>query len=487
MFPAGGAAAEHEFRRFRVAVSSVFGPQPSTGLLSGRDVERARIMMKLLMAVAMALGVGTSAWADVVVRPDGSYQQIEEHRAIVVDQGPKDLLIEELWLQSSTPRAVWIKPFTPPPEFQTAPQDPFGELSRGTTVYPPHNQAVRDRVFGPSVVTLLSQRLFPNAELDLPEGPRDEVTRDLQIIEQALFSGTIYTSTITRQHVLPQPMQDWLQSHGFTLTQHLIADLSAHMNRGSSVSLSLLADAAPGSPGRARVGPVQRSLPAHEATFPTLRRTDPALGQTTYELYVIGPDPLVPRAYATLWDEEPWIKKELERGRFETRYARPLEDTGAVLIDLEQRLGITLPPTPFLVRSRFKQGSEALGEIAFEPAERFVLIPAQGSRGGALDLFYCILLGLTPLIYTPESWFLMWLGARARDRMRSGQTAFGARLWPLFSIGVGVYWTVMLPGAARLAAAIPLVLGIALLVMPRTDTRAPRVRVNFEKKKKKKT
>ncbi len=101
-----------------------------------------------------------------------------------------------------------------------------------------------------------------------------------------------------------------------------------------------------------------------------------------------------------------------------------------------------------------------------------------------MDLFLCMLLGLTPLIYTPESWFLLWWGARARANRTSDRQPFATRLWPLFVIVVAIYWAVTLPSAARLAATIPLLIGLTLLIMPRTDHEARRVRVNFSKKKK---
>ncbi len=443
-----------------------------------------RDSMKWGLAAILVLGASTSAQADVVVTPDGRYQTVRTHRAMIAHQGQSEVLIEELHLQSEDRRALWIKPFPAAPSFEEAPSAPFATLDSGTTIEPPLNKSVRARVFGPSIVTLLSQRLFPDPKEDAqPPGPQAP-SRDLQLLDRQIFSGTVYTSTITRQHVLPKPMQDWLHRNGFSLTQHLMGDLSAHLNRGASVCMTLLSDSAPGSPGLARIGPVRQTVPTNDPVFPTLRRTDSGNGQTLFELYMIGTGPLVPSAYATLWDEEPWLQEDVQRGRFRTVYAEKLEETGTVLLDLEQRLGVNAMPNPFLVRSRFRQGSEALGEIVFEPTTNFVRIPSGTERGSGMDLFLCMLLGLTPLIYTPESWFLLWWGARARANRTSDRQPLAARLWPLFVIVVAIYWAVTLPGAARLAATIPLLIGLTLLIMPRTDHEARRVRVNFSKKKK---
>lgn len=435
------------------------------------------------LTVLALLVTGGAARGDVVVAPDGTRQPIDRHRALLVHQGSSEVVIEELYVDSRARRALWIKPLPAPPTFAPT-EAPFSVLEQSTEVPEPHNQSLRRRVFGPSVITLLSDRLFPDppAKEDLED---TTPPRALTMLDRGVFEGAVYTSTITRDFVLPDPMQGWLQRNGFALEERLIADLAAHLNRGARVSFTLLEDAAPGSPGLARVGPVRFTMAARVPVFPILRRTDPGASETSYELFVVGAQPLVPVAYSTLWDEEPWVEKDLGRGQFHTRYAHPLEETDGLLIDLEQRQGIALPGHPYLVRSRFRQGNEALGEIQFEPTKNPVRIPGSGQQGSGLDLFLCILLGLTPLIYTPESWFLLWLGGRARERSGKGGPGIGARLWPLFALVVAVYWVVSLEGAARLAAVLPFLVGLTLLVLPQAGRREQRVRVDFKKRKKK--
>jgi len=435
------------------------------------------------LALLVAGLTASSAWADVLVAPDGSLQSVERHRALIVHQGRAQVLVEELHVDSRATRALWIKPLPVAPRYQDAPEAPFSVLEENTDVPEPYNEAVRRRVFGPSVVTLLSERLLrddtpPPQETKPPQ-------RALKIIDSSLFTGTVYTSTITLKYVLPPEMQDWLRLRGFELPQPVVADLAAHLNRGAHVSLSLVEDTAPGSPGLARLGPVRSTMATPQPVLPILRRTDRGFRETLYEVFVVGGQPLVPSAYSTLWDEEPWVPRAVERGQFHTVFALPLEETSPLLLDLEQRQGIAVPAQPFLIRSSFHQGNEALGEILFEPAKYVVEIPGGGRRGDLLDLFLCILLGLTPLIYTPESWFLLWLAARAREARKRGEAGFGLKLWPLYALAVAIFWVATLHGAARLAAALPFLVAMGMLTLPATLRPDTRVRVDFSKKKKK--
>lgn len=441
--------------------------------------------LDISLATAALFLLAAPAWADVIVAPDGTIQPVEDHRALLVHQGRSQTVIEELFVDSRVDRLLWIKAVPSEPKASEPAEDPFAVLDGATRVLEPHNESVRARVFGPSVVTLLVDRLLRD-EARPPAEDEPAPVRSLEITQRRLFSGTVYTSTITREYVLPEPMQSWLHGQGFTLPTRVIADLSAHLNRGAQVALTVAKDPAPGSPGQGRLGPVQMTLPAASPLFPILRRSDAAANRTRYEVFVVGSAALVPSAYSTLWDEEPWVKKATKRGQFHTVYAHPLEDTSQILLEIEQRLGVPMPSTPNLVRSTFRQGTEALGEIYFEPGKYVVQIPDSGRRGDPLDLFLCVLLGLTPLIYTPESWFFLWLGARARDRRRLGQSAFGHRLWPLFSLAVAIYWGVTLDEIARLAAVLPLLLAIGMLSLPDGLRQETRVRVDFSRKKKSK-
>lgn len=441
-------------------------------------------LARFAVALAVTVTAAPPAYADLVVGPDGTRQPIERHRALLVHQGPQTTIVEEVYARSTVRRGLWIKAFHKAPTFAEAPADPFDTIAEATDVKRPHNRALRARVFGPSVVTLLGQKLFRDtAEPPEPEPP----VRDARLQERALFSGSVYTSTITGQWTLPAKMQTWLRSRGYELQGRTRADLAAHLNSGAVVALTIFDDASPTSEGLARLGPVKVTVEGPQPSLPLVRRTDPGAGLAKYELFVAGSGPLVPSAYGTLWDEEPWEAKALGRGQFHTRYAHPLSEVDAVRLDVEQRLGIEVPTPGHLVRSEFRQGSEALGEIAFEPGKYVVQIPSRGRHGDGWDLFLCILLGLTPLIYTPESWFLLWLGARARESARTGGGGFGRRLWPLYALVVAAYWGVTLEGAARLAAVLPLLLSIVMLTLPDTLRAENRVRVDFAKGKKKKS
>lgn len=426
-------------------------------------------------------GAAMPAWADAVIAPNGTQQEIKQHRALVVHQDGSEVLIETLQVHNTSSRALWIKALPAQPEFIAAPATPFEELSANSTAHRPHNQAVRERAFGPSIVTVLNRRFFDKAPDTVPETEQANST-STTISERVAFNGTIFTSTITGQYTLPDPMKGWLHSRGFVIDQGLLADLSTHMNRGAWVSLTIVDDRTPNTPGTKLFGPLSHSIRTDHAVFPSLRRSGQVVEKTEYELFVVGSGPLVPSAYATMWNEEPWVPAPVEQARFQTRYAKAIGPSSALRLDLEQRLNLKLPADAFLIRSRFRQGTEALGEIIFEPAKRFVEIPGEGAKGSGLDLFFCLLLGLTPLIYTPESWFLMWLRARSKSKAVNGKAPFGLSLWPLYALVVAGYWAITLTGPARLAATIPLVLAILLLVLPQSESTKP-VRSKFSNKR----
>lgn len=436
-----------------------------------------------LALVAVMSGAPT-ARADVVVGRDGDVVGIVRHRALVGYGEGKEELVEDLVLERSAPRLLWIKPFPTRPELLDPGPAPLDALQTNSEVLEPYGRQVRSHVFGPSVVSVLSRAVWRSPVAEPPPPPIETPERAMRIRTRELFTGKIYTSTITRQYVLPDPLQDWLQSQGFRLPDAVTADLASQMNAGDHVAFAILEPEGPGT-GPVRVGPTRARMRTTKPLFPTLRRTGATPRATRYEVYVASNAAYVPEPYDTVWEEAPWEGVRARPGRFHTRFARVLDPDEPLTLELDQALGVPLPPDPTLLRSDFRQGGEALGLVTFAPELQMIEIPGGSARGTGWDLFLCILLGLTPLIYTPESWFLLWVGARARDALRQGQSALGHYLWPLYAIGVAVFWVVTLEGTARVAAVLPLLVGILRLAWPTLSERESRVRVKFPSKKKK--
>lgn len=433
---------------------------------------------------ALLASAPTAAWADALVAPGGQLLSIDAQRVILVHQGSTEVLVEALEVRSTHSRTLWLKAFGAEARPMPVAEAPFAEVRAGTRVGEPFHRQVRSRVFGPSVVTALTNKLMADPDPAPAEVEEQGELRQLEVAAQEMFSGTVYTSTITRTYVLPAEMQAWLHLQGFTLTEDLKADLATHFNRGARVMATVLTDSGPTPDVPARVGPFQMQLETATPLYPSLRRSGAGPDKAQYEFFVVGAVPLVPTSYPTLWDEEAWAPPPAQRSQFDTRFARALSPTEPMALDLEQRQGIVLPEPAVLLYSRFRQGDEALGEVTFEPAPAMVEIPGRGRQGSLLDLFLCLLLGLAPLIYTPESWFLLWLGSRARDRIRHGESALGHWLWPIYALVVAGYWAFTLSGAARVAAALPLVVAVVRLGIPERPARLSRVRVEFKKKKK---
>jgi hypothetical protein len=166
---------------------------------------------------------------------------------------------------------------------------------------------------------------------------------------------------------------------------------------------------------------------------------------------------------------------------FVVGYNNPVNGSG---VDVEGLLGRNPPEGAELLRADFRYKTAPLHDMQLGPATNAAQVPPSGGRGSGLDIFLCMLLGLAPLLYTPESWFLLWLGARSRAAARPGTPpGLGALLWPLFAIGVAAFWAITLEGAGRSAAILPAIIGVARLLGSPVERAERRVRVDFARKK----
>lgn len=435
-----------------------------------------------LLALA-GLGSAT-ARADLIVTLDGQQQVVDAHQVLIVYTPGTEVLVEQLRVRSTTPRSLWLKAFDQRPQLEPVAEAPFDAVAAGTAVGEPYHRQVRSHVFGPSVVTLLTQKLLPEDSRPRQEVEDTEDPRSLRVEAQEVFTGTVYTSTITHTFVLPDAMQAWLRMQGFELTEAVKASLAGHLNVGAHVMATVLSDSAPTPDSQALIGPFQVRLETDSPTYPSFRRAGAPIDSARYDFYVVGPQALVPTQYPTLWNEEAWTPPMGQRAQFETRYAQAQDPNSPIALDLVQRQELPVPDGAVVLYSRFRPGPEVVGDIPFEPRPDFVEIPGRTGQGSLLDMFLCLLLGLTPLIYTPESWFLLWLGARARDRIRQGELALGHWLWPVYALVVAGFWLFAGTGAARAAAALPLLVAVFRLGLPERPQALSRVRVEFKKKKK---
>jgi hypothetical protein len=138
----------------------------------------------------------------------------------------------------------------------------------------------------------------------------------------------------------------------------------------------------------------------------------------------------------------------------------------------------------WVVSGDIRYESRPVVDVGVAPSDSAQVVPGGYQRGSALDLFLCLLLGMTPLFYTPEALILLWIGYNARSRRSPRQPLpTSARLWGVYAFVVAVFWLITLEGMARFAALGPIAVGILQLMSEPERERGP-VRVDFRRKKK---
>ena len=423
--------------------------------------------------------------ADALISLEEGAQVTTEHKEILlIHSGHNQTLIDRFEVMNSGRRILWIKPAPEAIQARPVKEELFERLHQNTTVHEPYNEAIRRNMFGPSVVTLLTRRFMERPKATSRERLGGQL-RSLILETQAFFKGEVTTSTTTRGFVLPPELAEWLRRNDVQPTESDKRNIGGHLNRGWGVMLAILKDSAPSEDDPARLGPFRYTFKHPRPVYPQLLQGRSYARRPTLDFYLISGKALVASAYPTVWNERSWESQPLEPGTFLTTYNGALHKEGEITFELEERQGLSLPSPARLVRTRFKRPiRDGQIDLEFKPAQRGIDIPDAGARGTGRDVFLCILLGLTPLLYTPESWFFLWLTARAKARARAEGSAFGVRLWALYAFAVAFYWFATQQNYGRLASVIPMLIGIGQLALPYTERDPLPVRAQFKKKKK---
>lgn len=443
------------------------------------------IRVRTLVAGLALLWPATAA-ADLVVPIGDGAVTVDAHRAIIAKTAAAQTLISEMRVRNSARRFVWMRAYPEEPRLFEPVESPFDGLAASTRVRAPYNQLIRDDLFGPSVVTVLVDRLTHDPETRIPK-PVEAPPRRLQLSAPNYFTGKVTSSTITYELYLPEALDAYLQRQGVDLDQDDIAALSQPLNRGWTVSVTIVEDNAPTADRPALVGPHGTIFSTAHVLYPQVHRATALDVGMPFEIFMISKLPLVSSTYETVWDVRPWEGITKQLGKVYVDYnAEILQETTAS-IELTERQGMALLPGTRLMRMTFDRPRGTSEALTFVPARNPVDIPSGTRRGSLFDIFLTILLGLTPLLYTPESWFLLWVASRARARARASRdgSAFGTKLWSFFAVAVGLYWFYVLPDVARIAGVVPVLIGIVQLALPYTGRDQAPVRVQFKKKRKK--
>ncbi len=427
-------------------------------------------LFALLSSSAHALGVAPAA--ETVV-------ELRSVDAVVWMDGPGQALVETLVVEPGTARFALLRAFPAPPT-EITPVDAalVTDLRAATTAGAPFHARVRERLFGPSIMTPLLAPLLRDAPA--PAVPALPTERPALVREDfSLFAGSAHTSTITLNLVLPTELELWLNAAEIVPTRAQRELMARALNTGGTVVAALVERTDPSQ--ALTVGPVLYRFASAQPVLP------PALGSgpraPLLRLYALDDRPLVPGDRGAVWVERPWLAREAPSATIaplEVTYWGPRDE------DVTFRLGALLPaanPPTRVLRGTLAESGPIMTELTLAPAYEPQAIPSTGGRGSGLDLLLAALLGLAPLLYAPESWLLLWAAANARAQRTRGQPpGFAAALWPLYALVVSLFWLVTLSGLGRIAALGPLVIGLYRLFAAGPDRERGPVRVDFKRK-----
>lgn len=440
---------------------------------AGKAVSAVCVLVGLLFAVP--------ARASLFIGAEGKDVRPVRYRALVSHERGAATLLETVEVRNTNRRLVWMTPFPSRPDIAINDNVSLDDLERMTTVRAPFNYGVRRDPFGPSTATVLTRKL--GRRKATPSGPSSSIQRTLWVVGSVVFSGDVQTSTITGLRVLPEALRRWMTDRQYPVSEDTKGALAGHLNRGWVIVAVELEDRAPNSTSPAHVPTALFRFPSEQAVLPLLRQARRPEIMPTFDVWVLADRRQEPSTYPVDWVYHPWRLDGPPTGRMAAVFSQSMSARDSLSQILGRQLNLALPPTPQLVRFRFKHGTEVWSEIPFRAAVSPAEIPGYGRRGSLIDLLLSVLLGLTPLMFTPESWFLLWLGRVSQERRAAGRPTW-PNLWAFYAIVVAGYWLVALEGYGRLAALLPLIIGLTQLAWPNEPARDEFVRVQFKPKPK---
>lgn len=432
----------------------------------------------LLPAPAAALGLLT---------PEGATMVVDEAQVVAVPGQGSSLMIEQLELRGDARRFVMLRVFPKAPTaIRGASPELLEVLEGATTVAPPLHLELKRRMFGPSILTALlmgfgsgqapatpSDEEAAKAKQEKPELPR--ATFDEAGVLR--FSGPITSSTITGQRYFPPDFDAWLNGTLVALPRTTRDALLSAFAAGSTI-VAMQIDRPQGE-GPFLFGPIEYRLAGPVVTEPMLLPSGPSTG-VKLRTYALHPTlPFTPSLRDAVFNDTPW---EGPRGSSANvvYWGQPGPEVQEALSD---RFALTSSVVR-VARSELRYTERPTSDTTFLTPRGAIDIPGRAKRGSGIDLFLCIMMGLAPLLYAPESWLLLWITANARDRLKRGQTlGLVGAMWPLYALLVAGYWMYTLSDLGRTAALGPLLIGVIRLFMPPEDNQTRQIRVDFARKK----
>jgi hypothetical protein len=403
-------------------------------------------------------------------------------KALIAYDGTEETLVEEVLIEPHATRFAWIRMFPSRPEIRSADINTFPALEVESTLRPPYRDGVIDSVFGPSIFTLLTRFVTrgPAAVPSLGDelGPRHIAIADRGI---ELFEGRTWSSTVTRKRFFPRDFEAFVQHFDLAPSERERQEVMRAFDDGWTIAALMVDNSS--QVDRLVVGPTLYRFKTTRAIHPgELTSTAPKEGLS---YFLVGDRAIAPIEIHTAPDERPW-DREAERPGDRFVYSYNHEMDPRLALEVDQLLGDVRVKSTHLVRGKYRRSTPLGHPLTFGASDSLSTLPLASGRGSAVDVILCLLLGITPLLYTPESWLLFMLGLRSRDnRRRNAPDAItaGSLLWPLYSLVVAVFWVVHLDGSGRMAALIPLFVGIFQLASPPPERERRPIRIDFSRRR----
>ncbi|MEL6187849.1 MAG: DUF2330 domain-containing protein [Myxococcota bacterium] len=416
-----------------------------------------------LSSILVLLGMAAPAHADVFAARGTAPVTATQVEVLLTDSGDGQYqVLEQLWLRSEVSKLVWIRPLPARATIEPGP-DLFAELSAATVPRVPLANAVRARPFGPSVVTLAADRLWPASAA--PQTRARPEARALEVDALELFSGEARTSSVTGEVFLPPDLERFLTRHDAPLSTVDRRTVSGWLRRGAVLMALAAYDRLPSDRSPSRLGPFLMTFSGDQPLYPLARRSTDEL-EIVFDVLASGAR--VPQQLPLASAGGP----PAPGGQATLVYAGAVAEESELDLRLVEHPELRLPASRVLTRTRLQTETARLDAVSFgasPPGADPIEVQTDQTPGTAGDLLLCLLLGLAPLILAPESWLILWIQERARDVARRGGSTLGVKLWALWCFGVAAYWFFTLEGLARVAALGPLILGTAQLALPFTE------------------
>ncbi len=447
-------------------------------------------MRKLVLLSLMTLAPGlvpSPAGALGLLTPEGATMVVDEAQVVAVPGPSSSVMIEQLELRGDARRFVLLRVFPKAPTaIRLASPELLEVLEGATAVAPPLHLELKRRMFGPSILTALlmgfgsgpppaeqSDEEIAKAKEEKPELPRARFDE----AEVLRFSGPISSSTITGQRFFPPDFDAWLSGTLVNLPRPTRDALLSAFAAGSTI-VAMQIDRPPGA-GPFLFGPVEYRLATPLVTEPLLLPSGPSSG-VRLRTYGLHPSlPYTPSVREAVFNDTPWDGLR-GSGANVVYWGQPGAEVQEALSD---RFALTSSAVR-VARTEVRYSERPTSDTTFLSPRGAIDIPERAKRGSGIDLFLCIMMGLAPLLYAPESWLLLWITANARDRLKRGQTlGLVGAMWPLYALLVAGYWMYTLNDLGRTAALGPLLIGVVRLFMPPEDNQTRQIRVDFARKK----